>query len=567
MKPIKRALNKHLNSTPADSAVTTASTVLSAEVTTAAESSVAITEDEMFDKEQSALVVLAVLLAPAVTSATSAMGISTAGPAEPAKAPDPGRNVPASHRGGTVRPAPKSPAACDGRSLGDPTYTAPSRQEKIKLGSNEETQSNGRTMATHPPSVQAHTMNLHVPTSGEDKARSHGSFGRGNPNDNDSRAMSRALYRATLEATLEAKLRAAEASRRGLQDARARRQGLRDGQGEASRASAEADRLYSKVTAHLELHLEQHPQLKIEAQRKAKAEAKAKAKAEAKAEAKVAAGSARQSVSESSDDELPVARAVEWPEATPTVLALSRRSESSKSSPCHDTCMAKTGVGCEWVAMYQDRAEQTDGAPRAVAGLATGDNRAKAHGEVAWSGPVREEAMRFHNKFVNLHDDAEGRSSFNPIAHVEVSGNQSLEVRRRVLREEERYAVREHQEPERHAAQPSAWTPKKAKPEQLAHSRSAPVESVQRGSPVASTAKKAVGEPMHQSHGTRGGVRGGVAGPHYYTSHHALDNRLMPQRMPVVGYAGHLRRTKESSDYFGTSKWRAPFSPPSRAQL
>ena len=271
-------------------------------------------------------------------------------------------------------------------------------------------------------------------------------------------------------------------------------------------------------------------------------------------------------MSESSDDELPVARAVEWPEATPTVLALSRRSESSKSSPCHDTCMAKTGVGCEWVAMYQDRAEQTDGAPRAVAGLATGDNRAKAHGEVAWSGPVREEAMRFHNKFVNLHDDAEGRSSFNPIAHVEVSGNQSLEVRRRVLREEERYAVREHQEPERHAAQPSAWTPKKAKPEQLAHSRSAPVESVQRGSPVASTAKKAVGEPMHQSHGTRGGVRGGVAGPHYYTSHHALDNRLMPQRMPVVGYAGHLRMTKESSDYFGTSKWR-PSSPPSRAQL
>ena len=562
MKPIKRALNKQLNSTPADSAVTTASAVLSAEVTTAAESSVAMTEDEMFDKE-SAFAVLAVL-APAV-AATSAMGISTAGPAEPAKAPDPGRNVPASHRGGTVRPAPKSPAACDGRSLGDPTYTAPSRQEKIKLGSNEETQSNGRTMATHSPtSMQAHTMNLHVPTSWEDKARCHGSFGRGNPNGKDS--LSRAMSRATLEATLEAKLRAAEASRRGLQDARARRQGLRDGQGEASRASAEADRLYSKVTAHLELHLEQHPQLKFEAQRKAKAEAKAKAKA--KAEAKVAAGSARQSVSESSDDELPVARAVEWPEATPTVLALShsrRRSESSKSSPCYDTCMAKTGVGCEWVAMYQDRAEQIDGAPRAVAGLAADDNRAKAHGEVAWSGPVREEAMRFHNKFVNLHDDAEGRSSFNPIAHVEVCGNQSLEVRRRVLREEERYAVREHQEPERHAAQPSAWMPKKAKPEQLAHSRSAPVnapvESVQRGSSVASTAK-AVGEPMHQSHGTRGGV----AGPHYYTSHHALDNRLMPQRMPVVGYAGHLRRTKESSDYFGTSKWR-PFSPPSRAQL
>ena len=58
MKPIKRAFNKQLNSTPADSAVTTASALLSAEVTTAAESSVAITEDEMFDKE-SAFAVLA----------------------------------------------------------------------------------------------------------------------------------------------------------------------------------------------------------------------------------------------------------------------------------------------------------------------------------------------------------------------------------------------------------------------------------------------------------------------------------------------------------------------------
>ena len=140
-------------------------------------------------------------------------------------------------------------------------------------------------------------------------------------------------------------------------------------------------------------------------------------------------------------------------------------------------------------------------------------------------------------------------------------------TRRRVLREEERYAVREHQEPERHAAQPSAWMPKKAKPEQLAHSRSAPVnapvESVQRGSSVASIQPRPlVSRCASEPHGTRGGV----AGPHYYTSHHALDNRLMPQRMPVVGYAGHLRRTKESSDYFGTSKWR-PFSPPSRAQL
>jgi len=50
----------------------------------------------------------------------------------------------------------------------------------------------------------------------------------------------------------------------------------------------------------------------------------------------------------------------------------------------------------------------------------------------------------------------------------------------------------------------------------------------------------------------------------YYTSHHALDRRLMPSRMPVVGYAGHLRRTKESTSCFGASKWK-PTRPSSRA--
>ena len=36
----------------------------------------------------------------------------------------------------------------------------------------------------------------------------------------------------------------------------------------------------------------------------------------------------------------------------------------------------------------------------------------------------------------------------------------------------------------------------------------------------------------------------------------ALDRSRMPTRMPVVGYRGHLRGTKESSECYGTSHWR-----------
>lgn len=44
----------------------------------------------------------------------------------------------------------------------------------------------------------------------------------------------------------------------------------------------------------------------------------------------------------------------------------------------------------------------------------------------------------------------------------------------------------------------------------------------------------------------------------------ALDRSGMPKMMPLVGYTGHLRRTKESNVCFGTSHWR-PQAPPSRA--
>jgi len=44
----------------------------------------------------------------------------------------------------------------------------------------------------------------------------------------------------------------------------------------------------------------------------------------------------------------------------------------------------------------------------------------------------------------------------------------------------------------------------------------------------------------------------------------ALDRSCMPKVMPLVGYTGHLRHTKESNVCFGTSHWR-PQAPPSRA--
>lgn len=48
------------------------------------------------------------------------------------------------------------------------------------------------------------------------------------------------------------------------------------------------------------------------------------------------------------------------------------------------------------------------------------------------------------------------------------------------------------------------------------------------------------------------------------TDYKALDRSLMPMRMPIVGYRGHLRNTKESAQCYGTSYWR-PYSSPTRA--
>ena len=48
------------------------------------------------------------------------------------------------------------------------------------------------------------------------------------------------------------------------------------------------------------------------------------------------------------------------------------------------------------------------------------------------------------------------------------------------------------------------------------------------------------------------------------TDYKALDRSLMPRRMPIVGYSGHLRNTTESHRCYGTSHWR-PTVPPNRS--
>ena len=37
----------------------------------------------------------------------------------------------------------------------------------------------------------------------------------------------------------------------------------------------------------------------------------------------------------------------------------------------------------------------------------------------------------------------------------------------------------------------------------------------------------------------------------------AIDRSLQPKNMPIVGYTGHLRNTKVSTDCYGTSRWRS----------
>ena len=51
--------------------------------------------------------------------------------------------------------------------------------------------------------------------------------------------------------------------------------------------------------------------------------------------------------------------------------------------------------------------------------------------------------------------------------------------------------------------------------------------------------------------------------PHrpHATDYKAMDRTKMPMRMPIVGYRGHLRNTKESTVCYGTSYWRPTISP------
>jgi len=51
---------------------------------------------------------------------------------------------------------------------------------------------------------------------------------------------------------------------------------------------------------------------------------------------------------------------------------------------------------------------------------------------------------------------------------------------------------------------------------------------------------------------------------YHATDYRAMDRTMMPRRMPIVGYRGHLRNTKESTQCYGVSHWRST-APPTRA--
>lgn len=211
--------------------------------------------------------------------------------------------------------------------------------------------------------------------------------------------------------------------------------------------------------------------------------------------------------------------------------------------------MAKT-IPIDYIAMYNDRIQVNDGV-RAMAGLSANDNRAQQTGPASWAGAIREEKMRYRDKFVDL-GGAEGRASFNPIAHVEVSGNQTTDVRRKILREKSRAQVTQ-------CRAAAAAANERTRPATNANG----VSTYERL--LRECAEAHFDEPVHPSPSNRVSEppKGGIAGPDYYAQHQALDRTLLPRRMPAVGYSGHLRRTKESVHCFGTSKWR-PQTPPSR---
>ena len=52
--------------------------------------------------------------------------------------------------------------------------------------------------------------------------------------------------------------------------------------------------------------------------------------------------------------------------------------------------------------------------------------------------------------------------------------------------------------------------------------------------------------------------------PHPLASPARLARCAVYAGMPIVGYSGHLRKTKESAVCYGTSHWR-PTAPPNRA--
>ena len=64
----------------------------------------------------------------------------------------------------------------------------------------------------------------------------------------------------------------------------------------------------------------------------------------------------------------------------------------------------------------------------------------------------------------------------------------------------------------------------------------------------------------YKPHGSSPVQAGGLMKPHSPT-YAAHDPSLQPQAMPVVGYSGHVRSTKDSNASFGTSHWKPAAAP------
>ena len=173
----------------------------------------------------------------------------------------------------------------------------------------------------------------------------------------------------------------------------------------------------------------------------------------------------------------------------------------------------------EWHGMYNDRAQIREGS-RAMAGLSADDTRAQTTGLVGWSSVVAHDKQRWNDKFID------------PIPS----------------------------QPPGRATQGGAII---SSPEADHEPYSAANLLLMRTTRLASSPPPRMGVTAAMLTSAVLSAQTESEKP-YYTEHWALDRTLLPQRMPIPGYRGHLRRTKDSNRCFGTSHWK-PRAPPSRA--